>query len=336
MLEQHPSPTQTLVATVQAYLHEALGTDARVRPWSETQSLPYFLQDAFDIYEFQLRDKAILLATARRQRLPPLRTLRTQMDKLAQITDRPVVFATSTLASYERRRLVEQKIPFVVPGNQLYLPDLGIDFREYFRQPPEEVTGFTPATQALFIAALLRKEWQSLWQPTDLITALGYTTMTLSRAIRELTGAGLITAQREGGVRRLQVNHPPGQAWEYATPYLRTPVRRTEWVDGELVKDFHAPVAGLSALASYSMLTEPPQPIHAASAAQWKRAHKARVRHELVPATRAVQWQIWSYPPSLLPGSQVVDPLSLTLSLKDEPDDRVQQALDELRNKFPW
>ncbi len=161
MLEKHSSTTQTLAATVQAYLHEALGTDARVRPWSETQSLPYFLQDAFDVYEFQLRDKAFLLATARRQRLPPLRTLRIQMDKLAQIADRPVVFATSTLASYERRRLVEQKIPFVVPGNQLYLADLGIDFREYFRQPPEEVTGFTPATQALFIAALLRKEWQS-------------------------------------------------------------------------------------------------------------------------------------------------------------------------------
>lgn len=39
-----------------------------------------------------------------------------------------------------------------------YLPDLGIDFREYFRQSPTAVTALTPATQAVFIAVLLRKD----------------------------------------------------------------------------------------------------------------------------------------------------------------------------------
>src|SRR5580693_8157421 len=108
MLE-HPTANQALAAAVQAYLHETLGTDARVHPWGGTQVLPYFLQDVFDVSEFRLRDKIILLASARKQRLPPLRTLRTQMDKLAQIAGRPVVFATGALASYERKRLVEQK-----------------------------------------------------------------------------------------------------------------------------------------------------------------------------------------------------------------------------------
>ena len=47
-----------------------------------------------------------------------------------------MVYVTGALASYERKRLIEQKVPFMVPGNQLYLPDLGIDLREYFRQRP--------------------------------------------------------------------------------------------------------------------------------------------------------------------------------------------------------
>jgi hypothetical protein len=335
MLEPSPA-SEELAGSVQAYLHETLGTAANVRSWSGAQSLPYYLLDAFDVRELRLRLQDILLVSTRKGRMPPMRTLRTQLDKLAQIADRPVMFATKTLASYERKRLVEQKIPFVVPGNQLYLPDLGIDFREYFRPPQEDVTRFAPATQALFITALLRKEWQHTWQPTDLTTALGYTTMTLTRVIRELVAAELITAQREGGTRTLRVNHPPAQAWELAAPYLRSPVRRSEWVDGQLVRDFHAPAAGLSALAFYSMLADPPQPIYAATAEQWKRAQKVGVRHELVPDSSAVQWQIWSYSPSLLEDSEVVDPLSLTLSLKQEPDDRVQHALDELRDKFPW
>lgn len=328
--------TPALAADVQAYLHETLGTKTPVRPWDGAKSLPYFLQDEFDIHEFKLRDRDILLVNARKERLPALHTLRAQLDKLAHIADRPVVFATATLASYERRRLVEQKIPFVVPGNQLYLPDLGIDFREYFRRPQQQVTSLAPATQALFIAALLHEKWRGMWQPADLVTALGYTAMTLTRAIRELAGAGLITVRQEGKGRRLQVNHPPAEAWEHATPYLRTPVRRTEWVDAQLVKHFRAPVAGLSALATYSMLAEPAHLIYAVSTTQWKRARDAGVRHEPMPTQRAVQWQIWGYPPSLLHESQVVDPLSLALSLKEGPDDRVQQALDDLEDKFPW
>jgi hypothetical protein len=34
--------------------------------------------------------------------------------------------------------------------------------------------------------------------------------------------------------------------------------------------------------------------------------------------------------------SVTVDPLSLTLSLQDEADERVQLALGELKESFPW
>ena len=59
----NPVATPVLAADVQAYLHETLGTDTPVRLWSGAKSLPYFLQDAFDIHELQLRDKDILLYT---------------------------------------------------------------------------------------------------------------------------------------------------------------------------------------------------------------------------------------------------------------------------------
>jgi hypothetical protein len=336
MLEK-PAGNGTLAKAVQAYLQETLGADARIRQWGGARNLPYFLQDAFDLHEFLLRDKEILLASGRKGRLPALRTLRTQLDKLAHITERPVVFATGTLASYERKRLVEHKVPFVVPGNQLYLPDLGIDFREYFRQPQLAVTTFTPATQALFIAALLRGEWRDSWQPVELLVELGYTTMTLTRAVRELTAAGLMTAHQEGRTRQLHVKYPPDQVWVQAAPFLRTPVKRTVWVDGQRsAKQPRAPLAGQSALAFYSMLAEPAYPICAVSAAQWKAAQNAGIHTLPEPQPGASQWEVWSYTPSLGQDSQLVDPLSLTLSLKDESDDRVRQALGALRGRFPW
>jgi DNA-binding transcriptional ArsR family regulator len=329
--------TRALPAAVQAYLHEALGADVRIRPWNGTRKLPYVLQDAFDVHELELRDRKLLLASARNGRIPALSALRTQLDKLAHIAEQQVIFAAATLASYERKRLVQQKMPFVVPGNQLYLPDLGIDFREYYRRPPAARKAFSPATQAMFIAVLMRQKWQGQWLPAEVSTELGYTAMTLSRAIRELTGAGLVTAHQEGRVRRIRMKDPPRQAWEHARPFLRSPVKRTVWVrNGMAAGSARLPLAGLSALALYSMLTEPPWPIHAASAAQWKAAQRAGIESLAHSEPDASQWQVWTYAPHLLADTGAVDPLSLTLSLQDEQDERVQKALEELRGRFPW
>ena len=42
-------------------------------------------------------------------------------------------------------QLVEQRVPFIVPGNQMYLPPLGLDFREHFRRLQAERPTPTPA-----------------------------------------------------------------------------------------------------------------------------------------------------------------------------------------------
>jgi DNA-binding MarR family transcriptional regulator len=328
-----PQAHQTLIADVRAYLHEVLGAEVRIHQWSGARKVPYYLQDAFELHELMLGEKPILLVSARKERMP-LGTLRTQLDKLEQITGHPVVLATRALASYERKRLVQQKVPFVVPGNQLYLPDLGIDFREYFRRPQAAVTAFTPATQALFIAALLRKEWQGAWKPADLVAQLGYTTMTLSRAIRELASAGLLTADQDGRTRRLQVTHLPAQAWEHAKPFLRSPVKRSIWVSAETGADLEQ-VAGLSAVAFYTMLAEPLHACYATGLAEWK-AQQTGIQTLEQAQPDASQWQVWAYAPRLLTQGRAVDPLSLTLSLQDETDERVQQSLEELRERFPW
>ena len=142
---------------VHAYLHETLGIAPKVRAWPGAGKLPYFLQDNFEVRELKLLDRQVLLAIEKRTDKPGLASVRGQIDKLRQIAGMPVVYVTGTLASYERKRLIGQKVPFLVPGNQLYLPDLGIDLREHFRKPPAAPdTALSPATQAILITVLLQ------------------------------------------------------------------------------------------------------------------------------------------------------------------------------------
>jgi hypothetical protein len=260
------------------------------------------------------------------------------LDKLRAIAGQPVAYVTGALASYERKRLIEQKVPFIVPGNQLYLPDLGMDLRQYFRQrSPRSGTEFSPATQAMLIAILLRKPWHADWQPAEVVAGLGYTAMTLSRAVRELLAAGLATAHDKARTRWLRTTQAPRDTWERAKPLLRSPVRRRVWADPSPQLQLpQVRLAGLSALARYSLLSEPQRPVYALSPVQWRARAQSGLNTLPEPGPDSFECQLWSYSPTLIPDSPTVDPLSLTLSLQDETDERVQLALGELGEHFPW
>lgn len=325
-------------AAVHAYLHETLGIAPKVRAWAGSGKLPYFLQEAFEVRELKLLGRQILLAIDQRADRPGLANVRGQLDRLRQLAGMPVVYVTRTLASYERKRLIEQKVPFLVPGNQLYLPDLGIDLREYFRKPTIAAqTALSPATQAMLIAVLLRRPWRDQWQPAEVVGELGYTPMTLSRAVKELTAAGIATLRTEGRVRWLHTERTAAQTWEHARPMLRSPVKRRVWMlPPPKPRPRPLRLAGLSALARFSMLSEPQWPTYAVAQAEWKAATQASFETLPEPLPGACEWELWHYSPALARDSDTVDPLSLTLSLQGNQDERVQLALDELKGRFPW
>lgn len=320
------------------YLHDALGPVPQISGWKEQTKAPYYLRDAFEFHELTLLGRKLLLAIERRKKGIPAANIRDQIAALERIAGMPVAYVTTALASYERKRLVQQKVPFIVPGNQLYLPDLAIDLREYFRQraasPP---TGFSPSTQAMLITALLRAPWKSIWQPTHAAATLGYTSMTVSRAVRELTEANIGEIRREPRARPLYFAGGPAEVWEGAKPFLRSPVRRVvRSFPAETLRLSEAPVAGLSALAEQTNLAEPQRPIRAVASRQWLSATRAGIEPLPEPVPGAVEWQVWTYDPSLGTSRKIVDPLSLTLSLQNEADERVQLALEELKEHYPW
>jgi hypothetical protein len=325
------------------YLQETLGIRPASRPWSGTAKIPYHLQDEFELYELKVADRSILLAVSHRKKHQTPSALRERLEKLKAAAGRPVVYVAGALASYERKRLIEQKVPFIVPGNQLYLPDLGIDLREYFRQPSKEaVNAFSPATQALLLRALLSTSTQTEWNPAAMASEVGYTAMTVSRVVNELTSAGAARLDQRGRVRWLLMDRTPAETWELIRPRLRTPIKRQFWVNTSTTFDRKdAPFAGLSALAYYTQLADPATPVYAVGA-EWLRSPGLKTVKEIPEAVPGgCQLQVWSYAP-ILGGSGknhdkiAVDPLSLSLSFQGNTDERIDIALEELKEHFPW
>ena len=115
------------------YLADTLGLKAKITPWAGADTFPYSLRSSYEVMELTLLNHDFLICLARDAVQTPA-SIEKQLEWIEGRTGRRAVYVAESLASYNRKRLIERKVPFVVPGNQLYLPDLGLDLREHIRQ----------------------------------------------------------------------------------------------------------------------------------------------------------------------------------------------------------
>ncbi len=318
------------------YLHRVLGVVLRVRAWRGTGRLPPFLSARYRFLEGQLLDRAVLFMMDDSSAEESPATIRKHVEHAEAKCDRAIIYVRGWITAYNRQRLIQLRVPFVVPGNQMYLPALGIDLRERMRRAPAGRTRFRPSTQGTFIRALL-DERHEVPPAADLAQQLGYSAMTLSRAFDELESAGLARARSSTGrARLLAFTAPRAEVWRQAAALLSSPVRRRHFVAagrGEIP----GLTAGLSALAHYSSMAAPDHAVVAMGAKEWA-AYRWRQEASILPVadSQATVVEVWSYPPRPYRDPGVVDPLSLFLSLRDERDERVEMALDEMMEGLRW
>jgi hypothetical protein len=319
---------------VQRYLLDALGIHTTLAPWRAADRLPLFLRERYDFAQAELLGTPCLLFVDTSPAEESPAAVRKHLDLLRTKQDAEAIYVRPQVTAYNRKRLVEQKVPFIVPGNQMYLPMLGVDLREHFRRIRAELPGFSPATQAMVIYALLHDVQDELI-PSDMARRLGYSQMTMTRAFDEIEAAKLGVTTVRGRERRLRFAGARQDVWAKAQPFLRSPVKKRLFVPRDTPLD--GIPAGLTALARYSMLSPPAQPILAVSRQQWKEyPHGRKVTHVPAGDPDNQEIQVWSYPPAPFAQENVVDPLSLFLSLKKDADERTQASLDEMMGKLKW
>jgi len=320
---------------LEGYVHDALGVSVTPRPWSGADRLPHFLKERYKFAQAELLGlDALLVIDINPEEQSPA-TVRKHLEMLQTKQHANLIYVRARVTAYNRKRLVEQKVPFIVPGNQMYLPMLAIDLREHFRKIREESPTFSPSTQVVVLYALLRDGGQVLI-PAELAPRLGYSAMTMTRAFDELETANLAEVTTSGRERCLRFSEDRREIWERAQSFLRSPVnkrlfiRRTEGGQPAIR-------SGLTALAHYSMLAPPTHTVYALSREDWK---ALRSLHKIieVPAqdSDGSEIEVWWYPPAPFAEHGIVDRFSLYLSLRDDHDERTEAALEEMMENFKW
>lgn len=317
------------------YLRETLGTEVSVAAWTGASKLPAFLTERYRFLQATVLNHRLLFAVDESPDEESPASIRKHIAQVHAKCEWPVVYVRERVTAYNRKRLIEQRVPFVVPGNQMYLPELGIDLREHFRKQMATQPQFRPATQAILIQALLRARPGPL-VAAELALELGYSSMTLSRAFDEIESAELAESKMAGRERLLHLAAPLRELWKRAQGVLRDPVNCRHFIHPVQLKALGLQ-AGLSALAHYTMLAEPPNPVVAMSREQWTSLRQRGTVNTLpMREPNACEIETWSYAPRPFRELGVVDPLSLSLSLRHSADERVAQALERMMERLPW
>jgi DNA-binding MarR family transcriptional regulator len=317
------------------YVHDTLGVAVKATHWNGASHLPPVLRERYKFAKAELLGLHVLLMldTSAEEQAPT--AVRKHMEMLKTKGEAELIYVREQVTTYNRKRLIEQKIPFIVPGNQMYLPMLAIDLREHFRRIRRETPAISPSTQVVVLYALLHEPGKELI-PAEMAALLSYSAMTMTRAFDELEAANLAEINVRGRERYLKFVGDRRELWDKAQPLLRSPINKRLFIRyAESADGFVR--AGLTALEHYTMLAAPAHPTYALSREEWKALQK---RHKIavVPSQDpdAIAIEVWWYSPRRFASDKFVDRLSLFLSLRADRDERTQAALEEMMEKFEW
>jgi len=325
-----------LIKELEKYIKDILAITLVIKPWNGQSDLPFFLRDQYDFFhtEFMALPCVFILAKDINEATPAL--VRKHIDLLRPKTGgKEIIYVQKQVSSFNRKRLIEQKVWFVIPGNQMYLPFLGIDLREHFKKLQPQLETLSPSAQIIILGALLKGQ-QEVLRLYDLSRQYGYSVMTMSRAFREIESLGLAEISSTGRRREMILKGTKKEVWEKSIEFLRNPViQRLYLYRSVMVPD--GICAGLSALAGYSSLAEQVIPVWAVSRSAARELRlKYRTDEFTVKDPDCNEIEVWSYDPKIFATDGVVDKLSLYLSFKEMQDERIQIARVQMMREMQW
>jgi hypothetical protein len=325
-----------LIIKLIRYVQDTLAVSLEIEPWNGGSGLPFFLKEQYAFYQTRIvAVLCILIVVKDKQDVTPA-LVRKHVDLLQpKAGGAEIIYVQKQISSFNRKRLVEQKVSFIVPGNQLYLLPIGVDFREHFRRAAAQPKTLSPSAQVVILHALL-KDQHGVLRLAELASQYGYSLMTMSRAFREIVSLGLAEVTTQRRKREMILKSEKRAVWEKALGYLRNPVIQRLYLDRS-VAITGAICAGLSALARYSTLAESGNAVWAVSSASGRSLTRKHGKGELSASDPGChEIEVWNYDPKLFADGGVVDRLSLFLSLRDEKDERVEAALEQMMQGMTW
>lgn len=304
------------------YLNKLLGIQVTYED-SEYKHMPNYLVSRYEIKKVLL-DKVRVFFLYLKTDLEQIAVVKKHIAQIKKIDSIPVVLVLKQMTFRQREYLIRDKISFIVEGKQVYLPFMGIYLQERCDAENVERKEILPSAQMLLLYFIYcgAKELITSQAAKD----LKLTSTSISRASKQLEQMGIIKTRKQGVQKVIFSECTSRELYCSAKDIMVNPVKRCVYVPMDKMEE-RLLKSGYSALSDYSMLNPPAIKRYAAdSIAKWNKIATAHLQN----SDEQVAVELWKYDPARLSNGKAVDVLSLALSLRDDEDERVEEAVEEM------
>ncbi len=316
------------IKDVVLYIKTTLDYKTEVTAFDKKQlaDIPTAIGASFKFYNANLLNTPITFAFCKNSSDISPAQLQKQMQVVERRLNTTVIVLLDNVASYNLQRLVAQRVNFIIPQKQMFIPSLLLNLKKARNTGEDIKTPMTPIAQCIVLYHLQISSLAGM-DLKELMNVFGISYSTANRAVRWLESQNIIstTGAKE---KKISIDMDKKALWMKALPLFTNPIEkvlRTDVTIPGLMK------SGVNALSSYSMINEE------------NREHYATSKEVLKTLDIEVDKnygenviEIWRYNPSILSKSGIVDRLSLYLSLKDNEDERIQIELENMINEIKW
>lgn len=315
-----------------SYLKTVFGANITVTEFDYPDKTPFYIRDGYkaQCLSWNKNQCVLLSPNSSSWRLP---TLKKQLLKFQEICTVPCALCLENMTSLQRRNLIENNIPFISLSQQVYLPFWGCSFFERFKTETPVTDKMAPGTQLVFLYLYYLQNTNHI-NLTQISKDLLLSKATCTRAINDLTASGLITQMTEGTNKWITPAYGKPEFLKKGYSRLKSPVERYIYVKNPITT-WDQPKSGMLALAEISMVGANE---HDGAIALSKKAVSKIPVEDICTQQDFNDFggyiiEAWSYDPILLAQGGQVDDISLLLSMDNNPNERVQMGLDEIREK---
>ena len=287
----------------------------------------------YKFYDGEFHGMPLLFAEPKGKVATP-RCLSVTANNLTSLLQLPIVFLLPACPAYERQRLIDKDVYFVVSEKYVHLPMLLAN--ERVRKTKQAKT-LTPVAQYLLLYHLQIGSIEGM-AARDIEDKIPYSYASITLGLTCLEDLGLCKKVAEASKRKVIHFDMKGMnLWEQAQPFLVNPVEERIYCDG-LLSDDSFPECGINALAHYTRLNPDPERTIMMSVKQLRnfKSSEALVRPNEFDGNIIIE--AWKYPPVTATGvkAEWVDKLSLAISQREDEDPRVEGEVERLINETEW
>ena len=331
-----------IIKQLHEYLHKTVGVQPGLFQISqeEQKKLPFYMKETYWFYfgDFFFGNEFTLMIP-KHETLPAIGQLKKNMETIKETLHRRTVLVCSIIPSYIRNRLIQKQINFIVPGRQMFMPNIRVDLNEKEYVRPEKTDVLIPSAQFIVLYQILkRSDTLEKYSLKELAEKFGYSAMAITKAVRNLIVHEL--CEIEGNKEKhLCFNQDISELWYKALPIMASPVLKQVFIEkypeGELLFP-----ANTSALPEYTDMNPSKQEYYAIEKNKFYKLEKENKLQGLNEFEGRYCLEIWKYEPYMLmqdiAEEAIVDPLSLYLSFTDNQDERIEMALEQIIKKYIW